>query len=43
VSSYLALAELLLVFGGVLVFAVWQLRSLKRDQQRTRMKEPDET
>jgi Flp pilus assembly protein protease CpaA len=32
----LVLIELVLVFGGVLAFAVWQLRSVERDMQRTR-------
>jgi Flp pilus assembly protein protease CpaA len=30
------LIELVLVFGGVLLFVVWQLRSVKRDQAKTR-------
>jgi hypothetical protein len=30
------LIEVVLVFGGVLAFGWWQLRSVKRDQQRTR-------
>jgi len=29
------LIELVLVFGGVLLFTVWQLRSVRRDQART--------
>lgn len=32
----IVLIELVLVFGGVLLFAVWQLRSVKRDQEKTR-------
>ena len=28
------LIELVLVFGGVLLFGWWQLRSVKRDQQK---------
>ena len=28
------LIELMLTFGGVLAFAWWQLRSVKRDQQK---------
>jgi hypothetical protein len=28
------LIEVVLTFGGVLVFAWWQLRSVKRDQQK---------
>jgi type II secretory pathway pseudopilin PulG len=32
----IVLIELVLVFGGVLLFGVWQLRSVKRDQEKTR-------
>jgi type II secretory pathway pseudopilin PulG len=32
----IVLIELVLVFGGVLLFAVWQLRSVKRDQEKSR-------
>ena len=31
--------EVVLVFGGVLVFGWWQLRSIKRDQAETAAKE----
>jgi len=31
----LVLVEVVLVFGGVLVFGWWQLRSIKRDQAAT--------
>ncbi|TCT04933.1 hypothetical protein EDC22_11427 [Tepidamorphus gemmatus] len=31
-TGWLALAELLLVFGGVLAFGIWQLRCLRRDR-----------
>lgn len=30
------LIEVVLVFGGVLLFGWWQLRSVKRDRERTR-------
>ena len=30
------LIEVVLVFGGVLAFGWWQLRSVKRDQQRAK-------
>ena len=29
------LIEVVLIFGGVLLFGWWQLRSLKKDQQQT--------
>lgn len=29
------LIEVVLIFGGVLLFGWWQLRSLKKDQQKT--------
>ncbi len=32
----LILIELVLVFGGVLAFAWWQLRDVKREQERSR-------
>jgi hypothetical protein len=31
----IVLIEVVLVFGGVLAFGWWQLRSVKRDQRRT--------
>ena len=34
-TAALALVELALVFGGVLAFAWWQLRALKRDRAIT--------
>jgi hypothetical protein len=34
-GSVLGLIELLLVFGLVVGFGVWQLRSLRRDQDDT--------
>ena len=35
-SRYAGLIELVLVGGGVLLFAWWQLRALKRDRRITR-------
>lgn len=32
------LIEVVLVFGGVLAFGWWQLRSVKRDRERTRQR-----
>jgi hypothetical protein len=34
--------ELVLTFGGVLLFGWWQLRSIKRDQQAAAAKKPAE-
>ena len=31
----IVLIEVLLIFGGVLAFAWWQLREIKRDQAKT--------
>ena len=39
---YYGLIELVLVMGGVLAFAVWQLRSTARDQAATRAREAAE-
>lgn len=33
-SGWIALLELLLVFGGLFAFGFWQLRSLKRDRDK---------
>jgi hypothetical protein len=34
--------EGLLIFGGVLTFGIWQLRSIKKDQEAARRaREPD--
>jgi hypothetical protein len=33
-SSWLAIAEMILVLGGVLGFGVWQLVSLRRERDR---------
>jgi len=33
-SGWIALVELLLVFGGLMAFGVWQLHSLKRDRRK---------
>ena len=38
----LALAELLLVFGSVIVFGLWQLRSLRRDRRRDDVPPPED-
>lgn len=35
-ETLLALFEGLLVFGGALAFGIWQLRSIKKDQEKTR-------
>ncbi|WP_425260229.1 hypothetical protein ACPOLB_05065 [Rubrivivax sp. RP6-9] len=32
----IVLIEVVLIFGGTLAFGWWQLRSVKRDQERTR-------
>ena len=39
---YYGLIELVLVMGGVLVFAAWQWRSTTRDQAATRAREEAE-
>lgn len=31
----IVLIEVVLIFGGVLAFGWWQLRSVKRDQEKT--------
>jgi hypothetical protein len=36
----LVIIELILVFGGVLAFAFWELYSLRRDRKRSRSAEP---
>lgn len=33
-NTPIILIEVVLVFGGVLLFGWWQLRSIKRDQQK---------
>jgi hypothetical protein len=33
-SSWLAIAEMILVLGGVLGFGIWQLVSLRRERDR---------
>jgi len=33
-SGFLKLVELALLFGGVLAFGVWQLRSVERDRRK---------
>ncbi len=33
--AFIAIAELVLVLGAVLAFAVWELRSLRRLRQRS--------
>lgn len=35
------LVEVVLIFGGVLAFAWWQLRDLSRERQRREAVEPD--
>ncbi|HRD95683.1 MAG TPA: hypothetical protein PLA97_04665 [Rubrivivax sp.] len=35
------LVEVVLIFGGVLAFAWWQLRDLDRERQRREADEPD--
>jgi hypothetical protein len=35
-ETMLAIFEGLLVFGGALAFGIWQLRSIKKDQEKTR-------
>jgi hypothetical protein len=39
-SSWLALAEMILVLGGVLGFGVWQLVSLRRERDRAARDDP---
>lgn len=41
-AAWYGLIELVLVMGGVLAFAVWQLRSTARDQAATREREARE-
>lgn len=40
--AYLALIELVFVFGMVLVFAIWQLRSLKKLERERQAREAEE-
>jgi hypothetical protein len=40
-TGYLQLIELALVFGGVLGFGWWQLRSVERDRQKRLAAERD--
>lgn len=35
-ETMLVIFEGVLVFGGALAFGIWQLRSIKRDQEKTR-------
>lgn len=35
-ETMLVIFEGLLVFGGAMGFGIWQLRSIKRDQEKTR-------
>lgn len=37
------LVEVVLIFGGVLAFAWWQLRDLNRERQRREAAEPDKS
>lgn len=36
IETLLVLFEGLLVFGGAVAFGIWQLRSVARDQEKTR-------
>lgn len=36
IETLLALFEGLLVFGGAMAFGLWQLRSIKKDQEKAR-------
>jgi hypothetical protein len=40
-SSWLAIAEMILVLGGVLGFGVWQLVSLRRERDRAARERED--
>lgn len=33
-TGYLKLFELVMLFGGLLAFGIWQLRSVERDRRR---------
>ena len=35
-ETWLVMLEGLLVFGGALAFGLWQLRSIKKDQEKAR-------
>lgn len=35
-ATLIVALEGLLIFGGVLAFGIWQLRSIKKDQEATR-------
>ena len=35
-ATLIVALEGLLIFGGVLVFGIWQLRSIKKDQEAAR-------
>lgn len=39
--NLLGLVELVLVFGGVLAFAIWQLREVSKAQRKSREKKDE--
>jgi hypothetical protein len=42
-ETWLVMLEGLLVFGGALAFGVWQLRSIKKDQEKARQSAKEST
>ncbi len=42
-ETWLVMLEGLLVFGGALAFGIWQLRSIKKDQEKARQAAKEST